>query len=155
MKLSEIQDMWTKDAKVNELDLGKSSIQIAELHAKYLNILTNTKLQLRKCEADYLCLRRSKFKYYRGEMTREELEELGWNQFQGLKPLKNEVEDRLKIIIHMARYENAPMKYIFIFYRPDKDWKLHQFKYNDNIVAELEEVTNTYPYFDLIKDKDK
>jgi hypothetical protein len=93
MKLSEIQDMWTKDAKINELDLGKSSIQIAELHAKYLNILTNTKLQLRKCEADYLRLRRSKFKYYRGEMTREELEELGWNQFQGLKPLKNEVED--------------------------------------------------------------
>jgi len=93
MKLSEIQDLWTKDAKINELDLGKSSIQIAELHAKYLNILTNTKLQLRKCEADYLRLRRSKFKYYRGEMTREELEELGWNQFQGLKPLKNEVED--------------------------------------------------------------
>ena len=93
MKLSEIQDMWTKDAKINELDLGKSSIQIAELHAKYLNILTNTKLQLRKCEGDYLRLRRTKFKYYRGEMTREELEELGWNQFQGLKPLKNEVED--------------------------------------------------------------
>jgi hypothetical protein len=93
MKLSEIQDMWTKDAKINELDLGKSSIQIAELHAKYLNILTNTKLQRRKCEADYLRLRRSKFKFYRGEMTREELEELGWNQFQGLKPLKNEVED--------------------------------------------------------------
>jgi hypothetical protein len=93
MKLSEIQDLWTKDAKINELDLGKSSIQIAELHAKYLNILTNTKLQLRKCEADYLRLRRSKFKFYRGEMTREELEELGWNQFQGLKPLKNEVED--------------------------------------------------------------
>jgi len=93
MKLSEIQDLWTKDAKINELDLGKSSVQIAELHAKYLNILTNTKLQLRKCEADYLRLRRSKFKYYRGEMTREELEELGWNQFQGLKPLKNEVED--------------------------------------------------------------
>ena len=93
MKLSEIQDMWSKDAKINELDLGKSSIQIAELHAKYLNILSNTKLQLRKCEGDYLRLRRTKFKYYRGEMTREELEELGWNQFQGLKPLKNEVED--------------------------------------------------------------
>jgi hypothetical protein len=67
MKLSEIQDMWTKDAKVNELDLGKSSIQIAELHAKYLNILSNTKLQLRKCEGDYLrlyrCLSSSRFNY--------------------------------------------------------------------------------------------
>lgn len=93
MKLSEIQDMWSKDAKINELDLGKSSIQIAELHAKYLNILSNTKLQLRKCEADYLRLRRTKFKYYRGEMTLDELREHNWNQYQGLKPLKNEVED--------------------------------------------------------------
>ena len=93
MKLSEIQEMWTKDAKINELDLGKSSIQIAELHAKYLNILSNTKLQLRKCEADYLRLRRTKFKYYRGEMTLDELKEHNWNQYQGLKPLKNEVED--------------------------------------------------------------
>jgi hypothetical protein len=93
MKLSEIQDMWSKDAKINELDLGKSSIQIAELHAKYLNILSNTKLQLRKCEADYLRLRRTKFKYYRGEMTLDELKEHNWNQYQGLKPLKNEVED--------------------------------------------------------------
>lgn len=93
MKLTEIQEMWAKDSKINDLDLGKSSTQTAELHAKYLNLLTNSKLQLRKYEADYLRLRRTKFKYYRGEMTREELEEYGWDQFQGIKPLKNEMDE--------------------------------------------------------------
>lgn len=93
MKLTEIQEMWSKDSKINDLDLGKSSTQIAELHSKYLNLLTNSKLQLRKYEADYLRLRRTKFKYYRGEMTREELEDYGWDQFQGIKPLKNEMDE--------------------------------------------------------------
>lgn len=93
MKLTEIHEMWAKDSKINDLDLGKSSTQTAELHAKYLNLLTNSKLQLRKYEADYLRLRRTKFKYYRGEMTREELEEYGWDQFQGIKPLKNEMDE--------------------------------------------------------------
>lgn len=95
MKLSEIQDMWSKDCKVNELDLGKASLQTAELHAKYLNLLTNTKLQLRKAEADYYRMRRDKAKYFRGEMTRDELEERNWEQYQGLKPLKNDMEDRI------------------------------------------------------------
>lgn len=95
MKLSEIQDMWSKDCKVNELDLGRAALQTAELHAKYLNILSNTKLQLRKAEADYYRMRRDKAKYFRGEMTHEELEERGWYQYQGLKPLKNDMEDRI------------------------------------------------------------
>lgn len=93
MKLTEIQESWKNDSKINELDLGKSSINTAELHSKYLNLLTNAKLQLRKSEADYLRLRRVKIKYFRGEMTREELETLGWEQYQGIKPLKNELED--------------------------------------------------------------
>jgi len=93
MKLTEIQEMWNKDSKINDLDLGKSSTQTAELHAKYLNLLTNSKLQLRKFEADNLRLRRNKFKYYRGEMTREELEDNGWLQYQGVKPLKNEMDE--------------------------------------------------------------
>jgi len=93
MKLTEIQESWKKDCKIDELDLGKSSITTAELHSKYLSYLTNAKLQLRKSEADYLRLRRVKIRYFRGEMTRDELEDLGWNQYQGNKPLKNELED--------------------------------------------------------------
>ena len=95
MKLSEVQEMWTSDSKIDELNLGRESTKTPELHAKYLNILSNTKLQLRKAEADYYRLRRDKAKYLRGEMTHDELQERGWDQYQGLKPLKHDMEDRI------------------------------------------------------------
>ena len=73
MKLTDLQEMWTEDCKINELNLGQESVKTPNLHAKYLNLLTSTKLNLRKAESDYLNCRRKKYKYYRGEMTREEL----------------------------------------------------------------------------------
>jgi hypothetical protein len=96
MKLSEIQEMWSKDCKIDQLNLGPESTKTPEFHAKYLNLLTNAKLQLRKAEADYYRMRRTKLRYYKGELTRQELEELGWNQYQGLKTLRNEMDDVLQ-----------------------------------------------------------
>jgi hypothetical protein len=46
-------------------------------------------------KADYNTLRQSKFRYYRGEMTKEELQLTGWQQWQGVKPLKNEMDEFL------------------------------------------------------------
>ena len=41
-------------------------------------------------------LRKNKFRYYRGELSRQELEDLGWQQWQGVKPLKNEMDEFLQ-----------------------------------------------------------
>lgn len=95
MKLTEIQEEWKKDSKINELDLGNEAIRTTSLHAKYLTLLSNTKLQLRKAESDYNNLRRVKYRYYRGELSREELERLNWDQYLGSKPLKNEMDEFL------------------------------------------------------------
>jgi hypothetical protein len=93
MKLSDLQLQWEEDSRIDELNLGKESTRVPTLHAKYLNFLGKSKLALRKAESDYFNTRRLKYKYYRGEMTREELEETGWVQFQGNKPLKNEMDE--------------------------------------------------------------
>jgi hypothetical protein len=93
MKLQEIQDMWVEDAKVDQTNLGRSAARVPELHAKYLNMLTSVRLQYRKAEVDYLRLRKLKFRYYRGEMSKEELASLGWEQYLNNRPLKNEMED--------------------------------------------------------------
>ena len=45
-------------------------------------------------------------RYYRGELTREELEENGWNQYQGLKPLKNEMDDVLQCDEEMIKQQD-------------------------------------------------
>ncbi len=93
MKLSEIQQDWIADSKINELELGREAIKVPTLHSKYLTVLSNTKLQLRKAESDYYKLRQLKFRYYRGELTQKELEDNDWSQWQGNKPLKNEMDE--------------------------------------------------------------
>ena len=95
MKLNDIQEMWIKDSAIDETDLGKASSHTPKLHAKYLQLLTNQRLNTRKAESDYLKMRRIKWRYYRGEMTQEELDRLSWPQWQGVKPLKNEMDEFL------------------------------------------------------------
>jgi hypothetical protein len=96
MKLSEIQSEWEIDAKIDNLNLNGESLKISHLHAKYINLLSSTKLQLRKAESDYLRLHRNKSKYYRGEMSKEELEELEWTQYLGPKLLKTDVGNMIE-----------------------------------------------------------
>lgn len=97
MKLTELQDMWADDCKIDEMNLGRESVRTPILHSKYLNLLSSTKLNLRKAESDYLNMRRKKYKYYRGEMTQQELDDEEWEQWQGNKPLKNEMDEFLQV----------------------------------------------------------
>jgi len=103
MKLNEIQSLWVDDCKIDQTNLGRSAARVPELHAKYLNMLTSTRLQYRKAEADYLRLRKLKQRYYRGELSKEELVELGWDQFLSNRPLKNEMEDTMNTDDDMIR----------------------------------------------------
>ena len=43
-KLSDIQEMWKKDCKIDDIELDASSLQVPVLHAKYSEILANQKL---------------------------------------------------------------------------------------------------------------
>ena len=96
MKLTEIQEQWQEDARIDQTNLGNESVRVPLLHAKYLTVLSTSKLQLRKAESNYYNTRRLKYRYYRGEMSRDELEQEGWSQFQGNKPLKNEMDEFLQ-----------------------------------------------------------
>jgi len=93
--LNEIQEMWETDCKLDELNLGQESTKIPELHAKYLNMLTTFKLQLRKNKSNLLSLRRLKWKYFRGELSQQELNTLGWEQYLGNAPLNNQMNEYL------------------------------------------------------------
>ena len=87
--------MWETDCKLDELNLGQESTKIPELHAKYLNMLTTFKLQLRKNKSNLLSLRRLKWKYFRGELSQQELNTLGWEQYLGNAPLNNQMNEYL------------------------------------------------------------
>jgi hypothetical protein len=95
INLNELQEEWKSDCKIDELNLGSESTKTPELHAKYLNYLTTFKLQLRKYETHMLSLRRTKSRYFRGELSKEELEQLEWEQYLGNQPLKQEMQEYL------------------------------------------------------------
>jgi hypothetical protein len=96
MNIEQIQDMWDVDCEIDNNYLGETTTATPKLHAKYVKLLVNVKLKHTKLSSDYNILRKNKFKYYRGEMSREELTELNWSQWQGIKPIKNEMDEFLK-----------------------------------------------------------
>lgn len=96
MTLDEIHDQWDEDSKISEDHLDRESVKSPQLHAKYLRYLIQHKMKLSALSAEYKTLRQKKFRYYRGEMPKTELEEYGWSQWQGIKPLKNEMDEFLE-----------------------------------------------------------
>jgi len=95
MNLEQMQEMWDADCQIDDNYLGEQSTATPKLHAKYVKLLVNIKLKHTKLQSDYNMLRKAKFRYYRGELSRDELESLGWVQWQGIKPLKNEMDEFL------------------------------------------------------------
>lgn len=113
MTLDELHDLWDADCKINDDHLDRESVKTPNLHAKYLRFLIQHKMKLSALQTDYNLMRQRKFRYYRGEMGKTELEELKWQQWQGVKPLKNEMEEFLdgdadlnKITIKCAYIKN-------------------------------------------------
>lgn len=105
MTLDEIQEMWEADSEIDDNHLGEASTSSAKLHSKYLKLLIDAKLKLAKVKNDYNTQRQNRFRYYRGEMSREELKNNNWDQYQGLKPLKNEMDEILKGDTELSKIE--------------------------------------------------
>jgi hypothetical protein len=95
MNIEQLQEEWDKDCEIDDNYLGEHATKTPKLHAKYIRFLVNVKLKHTKLQSDYNLLRKNKFRYYRGELSREELQVLDWAQWQGIKPLKNEMDEFL------------------------------------------------------------
>jgi hypothetical protein len=96
MNIEQLQDAWDIDCQIDNNYLGETTTATPKLHAKYLKLLVNIKLKHTKLGSDYNILRKNKFRLYRGELSREELAALDWTQWQGVKPLKNEMDEFLQ-----------------------------------------------------------
>lgn len=96
MNIEQLHDLWDEDCKINDDHLDRESVRTPNLHSKYLRILINHRMKLAALAAEYNTLRQKKFRFYRGEMGHLELSELNWSQWQGTKPLKNEMDEFLQ-----------------------------------------------------------
>lgn len=96
MKLNELLQEYENDMNINQNKLDYESIMTPKLHSKYLKLLMEARGTKVVLENSYNNLRMLRFRYYRGELSKEELAENGWAQYQGTKPLKNEMDEILK-----------------------------------------------------------
>lgn len=92
--LKQIHTMWSEDCKIHQSKLDESSRVTPMLHAKYLELLSTTKLQLKRAEFAQKGLLKDKWLYYNGKMSHEDMLEKGWepDPFNGLKILKGEMD---------------------------------------------------------------
>ena len=81
MKLEEIQELWNRDRDIDIADLGIESVRIPQIHDKYLKIYIDERIRLKGLQFELTKLTRLKPDYYAGNLTEEELEKLGWEQF--------------------------------------------------------------------------
>ncbi len=91
--LKQIHEMWSRDSEIR-MQLDECSRETPMLHAKYLEFLSTTKLQLKRAEFTQKVLLKEKWLYYNGKMSQEDVVAKGWDPdpFDGLKILKGEME---------------------------------------------------------------
>jgi len=92
--LEQVLKHWEEDANVDQTEPGKELLKIPKLHNKYLTILTKHRIASKKAHFDYLRLKKTKWEYYTGKLSQEELDEYGWEPFQFV--LKSDVTTYLE-----------------------------------------------------------
>lgn len=93
--IEELLSEWDEDSTMDDNHISDESIRVPKLHAKYIRYLMQAKLKITKYNNDFNVLKKTKFRYYRGELSRDELSILNWEQWQGVKPMKNEMDQFL------------------------------------------------------------
>jgi hypothetical protein len=81
-KLEEILKSWESDADIDQTEPGKELLNIPKLHSKYLDNLIKHKMAAKKANFDYLRMRKLRWEYYTGKLSKDELQEYGWEPFQ-------------------------------------------------------------------------
>jgi hypothetical protein len=91
-----LMEEWKKDSTFDQTALMHTMYSHPLLHSKYLTYLQTYKVQLRKHVLKYQKRKLLKQRYYSGELTKEELDANGLQQYLFKRPLKSEMESLLE-----------------------------------------------------------
>jgi len=127
LNIEQVLEMWKTDSIIDDLKLDDTTIKMARIHSKYLELITIVKMRRKKKDLEYKILLKDKWLYYNGKLSKEQIDELKWkyDPFGGLnKPLKSD------------------MNY---YYDADTDIQKAQaaLEYDKVLIETLEEIMNT------------
>ena len=78
-ELDRILEEWAEDCKIDNVHLDETSCKTPVLHSKYLSLLSQAKMQLKRCEFKQKTLLKNKWLWYNGKMDEDQMNELGWD----------------------------------------------------------------------------
>tara|TARA_R110000772_G_scaffold194614_2_gene305383 strand:+ start:11427 stop:11873 length:447 start_codon:yes stop_codon:yes gene_type:complete len=92
MKLDDILEMWKKDSNIDTSLLDEATTQNSKNHAKYIELHSIIKLQLKKREMSQKILLRDKWLHFSGKLSKEKIDDYGWkyDPFDGMKIIKSD-----------------------------------------------------------------
>jgi len=117
MEFERIKKMAEEDTRIDGIELDIESIKIPQLHNKYLNLLQDEKLVLRKLMSEQSKLYRIKWEYYNGKLDKETLDEYGWEPFQ-LSILKKDIniylesDKELSLIRDRVMFQEVKLEFL-------------------------------------------
>ena len=82
VNIDSLMKEWSQDSGIDSTAMEKELLKISHLHSKYLNIMSYHRHLVRKMEADYKMMKGLREDYYQGHLTKEELDERGWEPMQ-------------------------------------------------------------------------
>ena len=92
MNINDVKEMVKTDLSIDQPALDTESSRTPQLHNKYLVIFMDERIKLKRLENELSVLRRNKWLYYTGRMSKEELVQFNWEPFE-LNVLKTEAND--------------------------------------------------------------
>jgi len=60
------------------------------------------------------------------------------------KMIERNVGENYKLVSYMVKYDRQPVRFTFIYYKPNGKWQLQNFQYDDKMGEELEEAGKLY-----------
>ena len=113
--MEELMAAWKEDSVIDRDNLDIASIRTANLHQKYLDLLTHYKIKIFALDKRYLEMKGLRSRYYNGQMTKAELDERQWSQYQYKTPLKSELERLLETDPFLLDIKDKTSYFTFCF----------------------------------------
>lgn len=110
--IDQILESWKKDSEIDITEPSREILKIPQIHSKYLTAMTKFRISSKKTVFEYNKMKRTKWEYYNGKLSQEELQELGWEPFK--YTLKSDIstylesdKDLVKLLEKKAYYDEC------------------------------------------------
>ena len=112
--LEQILNYWETDSVIDSTEPGKELLKIPTLHNKYLKILVKHRLAVKRLNFEYSRMRKIKEEFYNGSLSKEELDEYGWEPFllniktkMGVEKYLDSDDDLIKILNKKIHHDES------------------------------------------------